>query len=229
MRTSTDSHSAVLLLRVSSKEQGSSGLGIERQRADLQHFCQHHALKIEAEYEEIISGKYRYLSDRPVLLRAITKAAETNSIILVATISRLSRDVQLISTLINEQRVRFVTAETGLDATQFEIYLRAVFSQEERMKISKRTKGALAAAKKRGVILGGPNINEVSASGRATQKTQAIAYANKIAPMLKTLRDQGMSFEAIAKTFNDSGVSTRRGGQWYGTTVRRYFKKLAPA
>ena len=130
MDTNKQNTSAVLLLRVSSKEQGNSGLGIARQRADLHQFCKNNNIRIEQEYEEVESGKYRYLSERPVLLKAIARAAETNSMILVATISRLSRDVQLISTLINEQRVRFVTAETGLDATQFELYLRAVFSQE---------------------------------------------------------------------------------------------------
>ena len=95
------------------------------------------------------------------------------------------------------------------------------------MKISKRTKGALAAAKKRGVVLGNPKITEVSATGRNTQKKQAVAYANKIEPMLKNLRKQGMSFASIAKTFNETGISTRRGGKWHASTVSNYFNKLA--
>jgi len=98
--------------------------------------------------------------------------------------------------------------------------------RKKRMASSILTKEGLARAKARGVILGRANITKDSAKGRATQKKQAIEYANKLAPMLTNLRDQGMSFEGIATTFNNRGVSTRRGGKWYASTVRRYFMKL---
>ncbi len=98
--------------------------------------------------------------------------------------------------------------------------------RKKRMASSILTKEGLARAKKRGVALGNPKITEVGEKGRNTQKKQAVAYANKIEPMLRNLRKQGMSFASIAKTFNETGISTRRGGKWHASTVRNYFNKL---
>jgi DNA invertase Pin-like site-specific DNA recombinase len=212
---------AICLLRVSSKEQGNSGLGIERQRNNLENFCKFNKIEIIAEYEEVESGKHRFVSDRPVLMDAIKHAMESNSILLVDSISRLSRDVGMISNLINENRVRFVSAETGLDASSFEIYLRAVFAEEERRKISVRTKGALKAAKAKGVKLGNPNLAEARETAFQSMKKNADAFAAKVVPYITTLRNQGCGFEKIAEKLNDMGVKTRRGGTWHGMTVKR--------
>jgi len=219
--------SAVLLLRVSSKDQGTSGLGIERQREDLSRFCERNDIDIIQEFTEVESGTHRTLNDRPVLQDAIFAAMKSDSILLVATISRLSRDVQLISTLINAKKVRIVSAETGLDASHFEIYLRAVFAQEEANKISVRTKGALKAAKARGTKLGNPNLAAARKNAVKAVKDGADEFATKVVPFIQILRDRGYTLAAIADSLNEMEMKTRRGGKWYATTVSNYINRVA--
>jgi DNA invertase Pin-like site-specific DNA recombinase len=75
----------------------------------------------------------------------------------VAKLDRLSRDVHFISGLM-AQRVPFVVAELGPDVDPFILHLFAAFAEKERAMITTRTKAALAAAKARGVALGGPKL-----------------------------------------------------------------------
>ncbi len=49
----------------------------------------------------------------------------------------------------------------------------------------------------------------------------------KVAPLLKSLKHQGMSFEKIAQNFNETGaVFTRQGGKWSAMQVFRIYKRL---
>ena len=52
--------------------------------------------------------------------------------------------------------VPFIVAELGADADPFMLHLYAALAEKERRMISTRPKDALAAAKARGVKLGGP-------------------------------------------------------------------------
>ena len=58
------------------------------------------------------------------------------------------------------QRVPFVVAELGPDVDPFILHLFAALAEKERAMIGARTKAALAAAKARGVKLGGPKLAE---------------------------------------------------------------------
>jgi DNA invertase Pin-like site-specific DNA recombinase len=158
-------------------------------------------------------------------MQAIAAAQRSKSILLVATISRLSRDVGLISTLINDANVRFMSAETGIDAQPFEIYLRAVFADEEKRKISIRTRGALAALKRAGVKLGNPNLSDVRPLAWAASRAKADKHANQYMDLIKAFRRNGKTYGAIANVLNDMGAKTSRGGKWYGTTVRNIEKR----
>jgi DNA invertase Pin-like site-specific DNA recombinase len=75
----------------------------------------------------------------------------------VAKLDRLSRDVHFISGLM-AHRVPFLVAELGPDVDPFILHLFAALAEKERAMISARTKSALAAARARGVKLGGPKL-----------------------------------------------------------------------
>jgi DNA invertase Pin-like site-specific DNA recombinase len=74
--------------------------------------------------------------------------------------NRLSRDVHYISGLM-KHRVPFIVAELGADTDPFMLHLYAALAEKERALISRRTKDALAAAKARGVRLGGLNAKGI--------------------------------------------------------------------
>ena len=94
------------------------------------------------------------LERRPQLAAALSEARKKRCSVVVAKLDRLSRDVHFISGLM-AHRVPFLVAELGPDVDPFILHLFAALAEKERAMISVRTKAALAAAKKRGVPLGG--------------------------------------------------------------------------
>mgnify|MGYP003112153428 CR=1 FL=1 len=85
----------VVLLRVSTQKQGGDGHGIAAQRRDIQHFLnQHPETPVIKELVEVESGG-KELHERPVLQEAIELSQKTNSTIVIATLSRLSRDAAI--------------------------------------------------------------------------------------------------------------------------------------
>jgi len=155
----------VTYLRVSTSQQGKSGLGIEAQREALARFAQAEGLDIVAEHLEVETGKGSDALDRrPQLKAALAQARRHRCPVAVAKLDRLSRDVHFISGLM-AQRVPFLVAELGADVDPFMIHIYAALAEKERALISQRTKAALAAAKARGVRLGNPSIAKAQAAG----------------------------------------------------------------
>ena len=182
----------VSYIRVSTATQGRSGLGIEAQRAAIERFAQTEGLTIVAEHVEIETGKGSDALDRrPKLREALSEARKAKASIVVAKLDRLSRDVHFISGLMS-QRVPFIVAELGAEADPFMLHIYAALAEKERAMISERTTSALARAKDRGVVLGNrTNLAEVAASGGATTRQQADAFAANLMPLIRQLQASG--------------------------------------
>src|ERR1700682_6008572 len=147
-------------IRVSTAQQGRSGLGIEAQRQTLGHFAQAEGIEVLGEYVEVETGKGTDALERQPQLKAALAAARKNRCrIAVAKLDRLSRDVHFISGLM-AQKVPFWVAELGPDVDPFVLHLFAALAEKERALISTRTRQALAAAKARGALLGNPRLTE---------------------------------------------------------------------
>src|SRR6202050_3723960 len=148
----------VAYVRVSTNQQGRSGLGIEAQRAALSRFAQSEGFDLVAEFVEVETGKGSdALNRRPQLAAALARARALRCPVAVSKLDRLSRDVHFISGLM-VHRVPFLVAELGPDVDPFILHLFAALAEKERAMISARTKAALGAAKARGVKLGGPKL-----------------------------------------------------------------------
>lgn len=160
---------AIAYCRVSSREQGRSGLGLEAQRAAILAFCAQDAeLEIVEWFTEVESGKRvsDTLKARPQLAAALLRAAQHKGPVIVSKLDRLSRDVHFISGLM-VHGVEFIACELGRQSDPFMLHLFAALAEKERALISQRTTAALAALKARGTALGSPHPERGGAVLRA--------------------------------------------------------------
>jgi DNA invertase Pin-like site-specific DNA recombinase len=219
-------------LRVSTKGQGESGLGMEAQRASIEGYARQAGLQVTAFYTEVESGK---LAARPELLKALAHARRSKARLVVAKLDRLSRNVAFLSALL-ESKVDFVAVDNP-HANKLTIHLLAAVAEHEAEMISQRTKAALAAYKARGGKLGAElaqcrNLTpEVVAKGRersivAREKAALEAYADLV-PSMVGMRSEGLTLAAIAEKLNAEGHTTRRGKFWNPVQVARVLERAA--
>jgi DNA invertase Pin-like site-specific DNA recombinase len=170
---------------------------------------------------EIETGKGSDALDRrPQLAAALASARRHRCSVAVAKLDRLSRDVHFISGLM-AHRVPFLVAELGPDVDPFILHLFAALAEKERALIATRTKAALAAAKARGVKLGGPRLAAARKQAVEVLKETADRHAANVLPVIREVRKAGaVTLRDIAEALNATGVSTPRGGQWHATSVK---------
>ena len=144
----------VCYYRVSTGRQGRSGLGLEAQREAVKTYLNGGNWTIVDEYTEVESGKN---SDRPALEKALAAARLHRASLVVSKVDRLTRSVAFLSRLLEAGvDVRFADLPQIEGATgRFMLQQMVAVAELEAGMISDRTKKALAAAKKRGVKLGG--------------------------------------------------------------------------
>jgi DNA invertase Pin-like site-specific DNA recombinase len=214
-------------LRVSTDRQGKSGLGIEAQRNSVAEYLNGGSWKLVKEFVEVESGKN---ADRPMLAGAIKACRAYGAKLVIAKLDRLSRDAHFLPGL-EKAGIDFVAADMP-NANRLTVGIMAMVAEEERRMISKRTKDALAAAKRRGKKLGGDRgvVPTKKARALATAALQARADSRvaDIAPIIKDLQAAGAeSLRAIAQGLNDAGIPTARGqGQWSAVQVKRALDRL---
>jgi len=215
-------------LRVSTDRQGKSGLGIEAQRNSVTDFLNGGQWRLVKEYTEVESGK---LTSRPMLAEAIKTCRAYGAKLVIAKLDRLSRDAHFLLGL-EKAGIDFVAADMP-DANRLTVGIMAMVAEEERRMISKRTKDALAAAKRRGTKLGGDRgvmpSRKTSAMGVAAPQTRANSRAADIAPIITELQAAGAeSLRAIADGLNDAGIPTARGqGKWSAIQVQRTLARIS--
>jgi DNA invertase Pin-like site-specific DNA recombinase len=211
----------VTYIRVSTSQQGRSGLGIEAQREALARFAIGEGFEIIGEFVEVETGKGSDALDRRLqLAAALAKARALRCPVAVAKLDRLSRDVHFISGLM-AHRVPFLVAELGPEVDPFVLHLYAALAEKERALIAGRTKSALAAAKAKGIKLGNPNIEAAQEAAVAAVKAEADRAAGNVLPIIAEIRKSGATtLRAIADALNARGVATQRGGKWHAMSVR---------
>jgi DNA invertase Pin-like site-specific DNA recombinase len=219
----------VAYLRVSTKSQGQSGLGLEAQRAAVIDFVSREGGEVLAEFVEVETGKK---ADRPELAKALIRAKRAGAVLVVAKLDRLSRNLHFMTGLM-ESGVDFVACDNP-HANRFTIHILAAVAEHEREMISQRTKAALAAAKERGVLLGsareghwegreearrrGTEVGLAKAHKAISAKARA-EYAD-IRPHVLELHEQGNSLRQIAAVLNGEGHRTRRGAAFTAVQVQ---------
>jgi DNA invertase Pin-like site-specific DNA recombinase len=212
---------AVTYYRVSTAKQGKSGLGLEAQRRSVEEFIASDGWHLAGEFVEVESGK---IDHRPQLEAALAQCELTGASLIVAKLDRLSRNVAFLATL-QDSGTKFVAADMP-EANELTIHIMAAVAQAERKAISRRTKEALAAAKARGVALGGRRANTEDlrkgpAASAAKRSRVAAERARKVARQIEALRGQGhSSLRQLAAALTEQGITAPRGGDWSAAQVR---------
>ncbi len=222
--------------RVSTKQQGVSGLGLEAQRTAVEAHAKQNGARIAAVYVEIESGKK---SDRPELAKALAHARRSKATLCVAKLDRLARNMAFLSALM-DSAVPFVACDNP-HANRLTLHILAAVAEAEAKAISERTKGALSAAKARGVPLGSARAGHwegreearregasrgAAVSAEIRSKAAVEAYAD-LRPIMEELRTDGASLQAIADKLNTDGHTTRRGRPWNPVQVARVLERAA--
>lgn len=206
--SSNNQGKAVIYTRVSTEDQGISGLGLQAQLEFCERVAKNLSIEVVGTFTDVVSGKTDPLT-RPGFCAAIASAQKQGAVLMIAKLDRLSRDVYQVSRYCNgfmvRNQPRLLIAENP-GAGEFEINLRASLAQEERRLISERTRAALAVKRAQGC-----NLGEV---GREAAATKARNLTDEAIAIAKDLREKGTSLQKIADDLNNQGYTTSRGTKW---------------
>ena len=202
----------VAYYRVSTARQGQSGLGLEAQRSAVAAYVRARG-ELAGEFTEVESGRK---TDRPQLAAALTACRRKRAILVIAKLDRLARNVAFVANLM-EGGAEFVAVDMP-EANRLTLHVMAAFAEHEREAISRRTRDALAAAKARGVRLGNPRPDVAKASAKAADR--AATFRAGMLPLVRKLRQDGLSLRAIADELNARSKPTLNGRFWQANTVR---------
>ncbi len=196
--------------RVSTSEQGDSGLGLAAQRLAIHAECERKGWQLVEILEDVASGAH--LARRPALSEALGRLADREAdSLLVSKVDRLSRSLIDFAGLVDKAQsegwtlaVLDLGVDTASPSGEMLANVLATFAQYERRLISQRTKDALAIKKSQGIKLGRPK-----------------SITPEIEARIRGMREAGMSLRAICKALEADGVPPPRGKAWYPTSFSR--------
>lgn len=207
----------VAYYRVSTAQQGKSGLGLEAQQTAVRAYLNGGDWELLGEFTEVESGKRK---NRPQLNAALAICKKHKATLVIAKLDRLARNLHFISGLM-ESRINFVAVDMPT-ATRLTVHILAAVAEEEARAISARTKSALASAKERGIVLG--------ANGAllgAQNRLEAAQRARQLEATVRTLQSQGFnSVRSLAQELNNRKIHTTQSRKWHATSVQRLLKRL---
>ena len=219
----------VAYYRVSTDQQGRSGLGLAAQRDAVLAHVTGAGGRIVAEFEEVESGKR---TDRPQLAAALSACRARRATLVIAKLDRLARNARFLLDVVEgvgEGGVAFCDLPQIPSGAvgKFLVTLLAAVAELEAGLISQRTKAALAAAKARGIRLGNPRLQagskEMAAAANEVRAGFAAEHAADVAPYIVAARGAGaVSLRQLAEALTARGVKTPMGGdRWSATQVAR--------
>jgi len=228
---------AVGYLRVSTREQGRSGLGLAAQRCEIEAFRAREGFSVRSWHQDVQTGAGTdALLLRPGLAAALKDAKATRCPLVISKLDRLSRNVHFISGLM-EHRVHFVVAELGKDRDDFTLHIWASLAEQERKMTSERTRAGLAAAKAKGVKLGQVARSKAeqrrcsrlaNAANSKAAMERAEAYRAHVEWALRQpgIRERPISLRLAADALNERNIPSPRGGRWGGEQLKRLGNRL---
>jgi DNA invertase Pin-like site-specific DNA recombinase len=222
----------VAYYRVSTQQQGRSGLGLAAQQEAVHGHVSSVTGELVDAFEEVETGK---LNSRPALAQALAACRAMHATLIIAKLDRLARNAAFLLSVVEGSGQGGVVfcdlpqVPPG-PSGKFVIAIMAAVAELEAGLISERTKAALAQAKARGVKLGNPRLQagtrEQALQAAAAKRRQAADRAVQVQPYIEAARKAGAStLSQIAEALNARGVRAARGGAWHAATVWRLLER----
>jgi len=224
--------------RVSTKDQGKSGLGLDSQKRSVIEYINSTG-QLVGEFRDIESGTS---NDRKGIKAAIEACKLHNATLVVKEMSRISRGGFKIMVELDEAGINFIESTAPNDPAMVK-GIKFVLAKDEREKISTRTKNALNEIKekvlagevyisKAGKVveaLGSPqNLNQL-ARDRSIASRKRKAYNNpenkRAGAFIIALKQVGKTNKYITEQLNKSGFKTSKDNNFSEMQVSRLYKR----
>lgn len=219
----------VFYLRVSTKRQGESGLGLQAQKSFLNHFYKDH--DVIGEFIEVQSGGD--FNNRPKLKEAIELCQKENATLCVAKICRLRRNTECALKIYRQLNQRLESCDIpSLDEIPLTLF--SALSTRKNTLIQLRTKMALDEKKKRDGEWrkGNQDFKNGNASIKGVQANKARTKLNqnnqRALAFLTNIEIKGKTLKFLADTLNSNGFKSSRGGVFYPSTIKMLLGRLQP-
>lgn len=211
-------------LRVSTKKQGDSGLGLDAQKEQIDRYVKSKGGTIIKEFVEIKSGTSR---KRKELKSAVALSNERKAILIVAKLDRLARDTEFAHYILNNAHEIVAVDIPQMNKMIFGIF--ALMAEYERDLISKRTKDALdvlyGSGFKRTYVK--ERFNVGYAGGAQARWEDNKEYGYSVVSTIQALRSDGLSLRAVADKLNNEKELTATGGRWNAMAVKRVLDNVS--
>lgn len=236
---------AVGYARVSTMEQAVSGLSIEHQKRKIVAQCEISNLHL---CDVLVDAGYSASSfDRPAMIELLARVEDGQvDTIVIAKLDRLTRSLMDLGRFLEmlhkakraninanikegdgKRGVDLISTAESLDTSsatgRLVINIMASVAQWEREVIAERTQAAMQELRSQGRTTGNPIFGYcVDAAGVLV----ADSKEQEILEIIRGLREDGRTWEAIADHLNHCGYQTRNGGNWSKQGVFRLKKYL---
>jgi DNA invertase Pin-like site-specific DNA recombinase len=217
--------------RVSTEQQGRSGLGLDAQRTAVREYAERLSEQISAEYTEVESGRSR---NRPQLAAAVAMAKACRGQLVVAKLDRLARDAAELLRLIDGIGVVFLDLpDLGHDpiTSRLLITVMGAFAEFEARRIGERIRAAWRERKRRGYKpRDSDNFRQPKIQGLGTVAARSVnaekfrVYLQSVLPIVRDIRSTRTLAQTVAE-LNSRGILTRRGNPWTVQAVHMILKR----
>lgn len=212
---------AGIYCRVSTEDQAREGYSLPEQQEKLKDLCKFRDYNIYNIYEDAgISAKD--MDHRPSFQKMLEDVKNGHINVIVAyKLDRLTRSVRDLEVLISELEKYDCSLECAMDDIntstangRFFVRMLTVLSQLEIERVSERTKFGMAGAIKDGHI----PVRKTLGFMRDNKKLIINPAESEIVERIFDLYLKGKSYQAIANTFNEEKVLSKK---WYDTTIQK--------
>lgn len=211
-------------VRVSTKGQGQSGVGLESQRAAIAAVAGEMDWELIQIFEDVATAMGRTsVKDRGGLQQAMSSAKDNDAHILVFDWSRLSRDTGSLEDI----AAKFPYPDRIISVLQGSTLVEAVAAGQhaygQKMAEANRKATIEGMAKKRelGAVHGNPTIRDVQPGATAAASDKANDLTRQIADVLAELGCPKLTHHQLAEILNDRGITTRQNNTWNESRIRQ--------